>query len=319
MRFYLGIPAILLILLNALSCTGNSKKEIPNEPDEVFNINIADMSARDPFVFVDPVTKMYYLPVSGGNHVKMYKSKDLTMWKDEGIAFEPQADFWGKTDFWAPDLYMYDGKYYLFVTFSSEAGMRGTSILVSDSAGGTYQPLVNTPLTPADWMALDGSLYVDDEGTPWHIYCHEWVQVKDGEVVAQKLTKDLKSVDGEPVILFKASQAPWAPVNKEDGNYVTDAPVINKMPDGKLIMTWSSFDKSGKYNIGVCHSESGNVLGPWIHEEEALVDNNGGHAMLFKDLNGQMKISYHSPNAGEPARIMIQDVKYENGKLSVVK
>lgn len=318
MKFHLGIIAILAITFSTLSCAGNSKKETPVEPEEVFDINISDISMRDPFVFVDPETKMYYIPANGGNKVKMYKSKDLKMWKDVGVVFEPAADFWGKTDFWAPDLYMYKGKYYLFVTFSGEDKIRGTSILVADKADGTYLPLENKPTTPANWMALDGALYVDNDGTPWHIYCHEWLQVKDGEVVAQKLSADLKTAVGDPVVLFKASQGPWTPDNKADGNYVTDAPVINKMADGRLVMTWSSFDKDNKYNIGVCYSDNG-VLGPWVHDELPLVDNNGGHAMLFTDFDGQMRISYHSPNDGAPAKITIQPVKYENGKLTIVK
>lgn len=316
MKIYAHLVAVFLIALITFSCSGNVKKETSVEPEEIFDLNIAEISMRDPFIFADPETKMYYVPANGGGKVKMYKSKDLKKWKSLGAVFEPQPDFWGKKDFWAPDLYQYDGKYYLFVTFSDEAGMRGTSVLVSDKVDGPYQPLVNGPLTPADWMALDGALYVDDDGTPWHIYCHEWLQVKDGEVVAQKLTKDLKAVDGEPVVLFSASQAPWTPDNKEDGNYVTDAPTINKMPDGKLVMTWSSFGRDGKYNIGVCYSDNG-VLGPWVHGEESLVNNDGGHPMLFTDFDGQLNISYHSPNGGTPARITIEPVKYENGVFSI--
>ncbi|MDR2954406.1 MAG: glycoside hydrolase family 43 protein [Prevotella sp.] len=318
MKFYVWTISVLLAL-STLSCTSKSDKKAESaEPEETFDIDLADISMRDPFILADPETQSYYIPANGGKNIKMYKSKDLKKWKDLGVVFQPKEDFWGKTDFWAPDLYIYDGKYYLFVTFSSTEGIRGTSVLVADKADGPYEPLVNTPLTPADWMALDGALYVDDEGTPWHIYCHEWLQVKDGEVIAQKLTKDLKTTDGEPVVLFKASQAPWTPDGKEDGNYVTDAPIINKMSDGKLIMIWSSFGKDGKYNIGVCYSEDG-VLGPWIHGEESLVDNNGGHGMLFKDFEGNMRISYHSPNDGAPARIIISPVKYENGKFTIVK
>lgn len=318
MKNYLQMIPVVFAVATLFSC--KFKTEVKETPGpEVFDVEIAGMSVRDPFIFVDQETKMYYMPVnSAGKAVGMYKSKDLKKWKSLGNVFEPQTDFWGKADFWAPDLYHYDGKYYLFVTFSSETGMRGTSVLVSDNVTGQYEPLVNAPLTPADWMALDGALYIDDDGTPWHIYCHEWLQVKDGEVVAQKITKDLKTVDGEPVVLFTASQAPWTPDDKVDGNYVTDAPTINKMPDGRLVMTWSSFGRDGKYNIGVCYSENG-VLGPWVHGEESLVDNDGGHPMLFTDFDGQLKISYHSPNSGAPERITIEPVKYENGVLSIVK
>ncbi|NDV93975.1 glycosyl hydrolase family 43 [Dysgonomonas sp. 521] len=318
-KFYKNCLVFTLLILGFCNCSSKNtiEKEPPIEQVEVFNIKLSDISARDPFILADPQTKMYYLHKSQGNWIQVYKSKDLKMWKDEGESFRKKEDYWGKQSFWAPDEYYYKGKYYLFITSSNEAIKRGSSILVSDNAMNKFEPLVNAPATPADWMSLDASLYVDEKNVPWLIYCHEWIQVTDGEVVAQQLSEDLKTTVGDPVVLFKASDAAWVGPHVSDGksNYVTDASFIFRMDDGKLALTWSSMDKNGKYCIGVCYSENG-VFGPWVHDAEPLNNDNGGHAMLFKDFDNNLMISYHSPNDG-PAKVMIKPVKTENGKLKI--
>lgn len=54
-----------------------------------------------------------------------------------------------------------------------------------------FVPLSDGPVTPADWECLDGTLYVAADGTPYLVFCHEWLQVKDGEMCAMPLTPDL--------------------------------------------------------------------------------------------------------------------------------
>ena len=86
------------------------------------------------------------------------------------------------------------------------------------------------------------------------IFSVEWngpnVRNRTGEVWAQRLRCDLTDTEGEPHLLFRASDAPWVTsLSIPGGGYVTDAPYIWK--DGKsgnLILLWSSF--SPRYSIG---------------------------------------------------------------------
>ena len=41
------------------------------------------------------------------------------------------------------------------------------------------------------------------------VFCHEWLQVQDGQICAIRMEEDLSDSIGEPVILFRASEAPW--------------------------------------------------------------------------------------------------------------
>ena len=54
-----------------------------------------------------------------------------------------------------------------------------TAVLKSVSLYGPFELHSDGVVTPHEWCCLDGSLYVDDDGTPWMVFCHEWQQVGD--------------------------------------------------------------------------------------------------------------------------------------------
>ena len=41
------------------------------------------------------------------------------------------------------------------------------------------------------------------------VYAHEWIQKVDGTMEAIPLNDDLTAAAGDPIHLFKASDAPW--------------------------------------------------------------------------------------------------------------
>ena len=191
--------------------------------------------------------------------------------------------------------------------------------MVSDRPDGGISPLVNGPVTPADWMCLDGSLYVDDSGTPWLLFCREWLEVGNGEVYLQQLANDLKTTVGDPILLLNAGSAAWTGTITAHGTtgYVTDAPFVFKAMNGHLLMLWSSFTKAGKYAIGVARSESGDLAGPWTLDDTPINDDHGGHAMLFR-ASGRLMISYHAPNDA-PSYPVLYEVVENDGNLTIMK
>ena len=304
-------------LLVSLSACGGESGSSETGPQTGFDVETESLKCRDPFIYWHEQTDRYYLHVNGGGKIKCYTSKDLRWWRDEGDSFTPPHDFWGTQDFWAPDLYEYKGRYYLFVTFSAPDCNRGTSILVADHPAGPFEPLVNAPVTPKDQMCLDGSLYVDEEGVPWLLYCREWLETIDGEIYAVQLTDDLKAMKGTPKLLFHASEAPWVGDITAQGvtGKVTDAPFVIRGEDGRVYMTWSSFRAdNGRYAIGVAYSD-GKITDPWTHASTPLISG-GGHAMLFHTKAKRMMISYHAPNTA-PSYLTLRKAYIYQGKLLV--
>ena len=309
-------------ILSACNDMYNNVEKFARGENIYYNIDAKEWHVRDPFIFVNKNEQMYYLHVNEISYIGVYKSKDLKQWRKVGKSFIPDAGFWGTKDFWAPDVIFYQGKYYLLVTFSSDTQKRGTGILVSDAVTGPFVPLKNEASTPTGWTCLDATLHIDDEGNPWLLYSHEWIEVTDGQVVAQRLSPDLKTLTGEPVILFSATDAPWVgsiqyDLNPDIRGYITDAPFLYKSPaSGKLFMLWSSFDKKGKYAIGLAESSNGRIDGTWIQHPEPLNNDDGGHAMIFEDLEGILRISYHATNT--VSRIIIREIQEENGALVIL-
>lgn len=260
-----------------------------------------DIRIRDPFIYTDKENGCYYMygttALTGGTFdtertFAVYKTADLESFEDAKLIFDgSKIGFWADKNYWSPEMHKYNGKYYLFASFKADGKCRATQILVCDTPDGTFVPLSDKPATPEDWECLDGTLWVED-GVPYIVFCHEWLQVKDGEIWAQALTADLSAPVGEPFMLFKASDAKDVnELQKGTGNYVTDGPFFYK-EDGKLNMIWSSF-LDGRYVVLKAQSDS--IKGKWSHLGSQL-DFDGGHAMLFETLDGERMISLHSPN-----------------------
>ena len=235
---------------------------------------------------------------------EIYVSENLYDWSEPIRAFDAEscdnAAFDGYKNFWAPEIFEYKGKFYIFATYRSRTTEhRGCAVFRSDRPDGKYELITNGHLTPSDWDCIDNSLYVDENGDPWMIFVHEWTSMpnKIGGMCAVRMSEDLTELVGEITNLFYANDAPWAP-----GNGVTDGPFVYRFDSGKLAMIWSGWSPVG-YCIGVAYSENG-VLGPWVQEEKCLYakgigdyrfGRDGGHGFIFRDLEGKLRVAFHGP------------------------
>jgi hypothetical protein len=282
--------------------------------------HLADFFVHDPWILAHEESRTYYL-YSGARQndrgtnrsgTLTYKSKNLRDWDGPYMVFLIPDGTWANPaeGAWAPEVHRYRDRYYLFVTLHNSGRvidrppdawrvthMRGTIIAVADSPEGPFVPIkIDGPVPPADFMTLDGTLYVED-GVPWMVYAHEWIQKIDGTMEAVPLKPDLSAAAGDPIHLFKASDAPWLNANqkpsKRQNNYVTDGPELYRTKTGQLLMLWSSYDR-GSYVETVARSESGKLAGPW-KQLAPLVGNDSGHGMLFKTFEGQLMMVLHQP------------------------
>lgn len=308
----MSVKRMTLILATALAVATPAWPQ-PRGPQDSNEITpLANIRMRDPCIMPDAVTQTYYIVGSGGNSVRVYTSKDLKTWQGPKTIFRTPEDVWGGIrviGIWAPEMHKYQGKYYLFLTFDTRDPLseqwrnwlprvtRGSQVLVGDSPMGPFTPFQNRSTLPPDMMTLDGTLWVED-GVPYMVFCHEWVQIVNGSIDFIRLKDDLSGTVGEPKTLFYAAEAPWSTMDKARGNNVTDAPYLCLGKTGKLYMIWSSFGKGG-YNEGIAISASGKLAGPWAQQAEPLYSKDGGHGMLFTTFDGRLMMVLHSPNGRE--------------------
>lgn len=272
-------------------------------------ITLGKIRMRDVCILPDQKTKTYYMIGSARRGVRAYTSKDLLNWVGPEVIFRAPDDIWGDipiVSIWAPEMHAYKDQYYLFLTFDTRNEFpeqwrywlprvtRGSQVLAGDSPAGPFKPFRKHSTLPVDMMTLDGTLWVED-GIPYMVFCHEWVQITNGAVEYIRLKDDLSETVGEPVILFRGEDAPWSLSGKRFGNHVTDGPYLYRSRSGKLFMIWSS-GGAGGYTTGIAISDSGRLAGPWRQQAAPVFQDNGGHGMLFKTFEGALMMVLHAPN-----------------------
>lgn len=306
-------------------------------------LRLWEFHVHDPWILPHEETRTYYLYTAGRPEllstnragVVTYKSKDMKDWAGPYVVFMVPDGIWANPTegAWAPEVHRYNGRFYLFVTLHNSERIidrppdawrithwRGTTIAVADSPEGPFVVLkTNAPVPPAEFMSLDGTLYIED-GVPWMVYAHEWVQIIDGTMEAIPLKPDLSDAAGAPIHLFKASDAPWINAqrkpSKRENRYVTDGPELFRTKTGQLLMLWSSYDKDG-YVQTVARSKSGKLAGPW-EQLEPLVRGDSGHGMLFRTFEGQLMLVLHHP-FGRNARAKLYDIEDMGDNLRVIR
>lgn len=273
-------------------------------------MKLSEINIRDPFVL--PYDGKYYMYGSRGFEATgfdVYESGDLENWNMIASVFEYHKGFWGEKEFWAPEVHQYNGKFYMFASFNSETEHRGTQILLADSPKGPFSEHSDKAITPHNDDCLDGTLYVDERGIPYLIYCHEWTQIGNGTVCAAELSKDLKRLVSEPVVLWKGSDACKADECFMSGQYITDGPFVIKIGD-ELICLWSTII-NGSYKQIISRSDNGGIFGNWTVDEKFLYDDDGGHGMIFETFEGDKMFIYHSPNTLKEERPHMKSISLE--------
>lgn len=299
-KLYLAVACCFLFLF-VLTAQNRATPEVRK------NVPMDSIVLSDPCILADAKTKMYYMTGSGG---LLWKSKDMKFWDGPYTVAKTDSNSWMGPHpmIWAAELHHYKNKYYYFATFTNRAvkidtvkgnviERRACHVLVSDQPEGPYVPMKDSIYLPANKPTLDGTFWVDTDGMPYLVYCHEWLQNLDGTIEKIALKPDLSGTSGEAKLLFRASEAPWSREKDEQGNdrpnKVTDGPYLFRTATGRLGMIWTSWIYD-VYTQGVAYSASGTLNGPWTQEKEPITPPNYGHGMLFRSLDGKLLMSLHS-------------------------
>lgn len=255
-----------------------------------------EINIRDPFVLVHE-GKYYMYGTRARNFgcetggFDVYVGTDLENWSSPKEVFNSVKHGYNRHVNWAPEVHKVGDSYYLFATFTKPNNLRGTYILRSESPEGEFVPHSDGAVTPYEWECLDGTLY-EENGKRYCVFCHEHTQILNGTICYVELSEDLTHAVSEPVELFDAGSYLGREAD-DDWHNVTDGPFMYRLKSGKLIMIWST--NNGKYLQCVATSDNGSLKGKWSHLDPIFTED-GGHGMLFKDLEGELRLTLHCPN-----------------------
>jgi hypothetical protein len=338
----------------------------PTDPTTVatsFPLTMPQMTLHDPYILPDATSHTYFLYTanskgmsgSSAHGIMAYQSKDLIHWSTPTVVYTvpTSSTAWNLDQApWAPEVHLYNGKYYLFTTLHNPSDItdpaqtgedstrwiatyrRASILAVSDTPVGPFVDMnVAAPLTDPKFDTLDGTLWVDPTGKPYLVFANEWLQKLDGTMDALPLSQDLSKATGAPIFLWKSSDAPWYQDPSYGGiytsvtddkqlsakqltGYVTDGPEMYTTPNGSIVSLWTTY-RDDTYTETQAISRTGNINGPW-EQLPALIWGDKGHGMVFTDFSGAMHMVMHNHMSSGTPRGEIYDMKLTNNGFQVV-
>lgn len=250
---------------------------------------------------------------------RYYHSPNLIDWAPGGWLWRREATGWVDGRLWAPEVCAYRGRFYL--TYSGQ--LRGVTpmrmlmgLAVSDGPEGPYRDL-RTPWFDPGYSTIDGHILVDEDGTPWLYFSRNGRRdgYDYGTIYGVRLSEDLLSPCGEPVLLLEADQ-PWE-LEIRDWNRCNEGSAVWRDGD-HYVMTYSAnhYMYPG-YGIGVARAV--HPLGPWAKDpanplaasDPATGVSGPGHNSVVLSPDGSERfVVYHAhadPTAPSADRVVYID------------
>ena len=243
----------------------------------------------DPFVFVEDGT--YYIVGTSdrdGNVIDCYTTEDFVNYERHTAIYNPASiGSWESANaaIYAPELYCFDGLYYMYYSANDRSGIRRNSVVVADNPLGPYKAIQNNTVNGlaepvfldknSSFGVLDATVFTDDDGEMYMYYsvsCNE-----NQHIVGVKLNSPYEADWStykkivEPGAL-NSSNTILKPMTWEmfrEGLPIAEAPFVIKS-EGKYYMTYSVNGCWNKY-YNVCYAVSDSPLGNFEKPYEAGV------------------------------------------------
>ncbi|WP_149304353.1 glycoside hydrolase family 43 protein [Pareuzebyella sediminis] len=299
----IALYAILSGVFLLCACK-NRKKQIQKERSETTHLtytNPLDVEFGDPYILNDG-QGMYYMYGTGGvkDGFATYSSQNLVDWKFEGQVYQGNTkDSWNLKNFWAPEVYKIDSKYYLFYSAdrknnpTNELETFAIGVAVSDSPKGPFTDIKNEPLFDPGYPIIDANVFQDDDGKYYLYYsraCYkhpveseiaDWArdeeiydEIEESWVYGVELASNFTEVVGDPVLVLRP------PLKMDDKNAewesrsVTSKEINRRWTEGSF-----TFKRNGTYyimysanhyagpNYAVGYATAEDPLGPFTKAE----------------------------------------------------
>ena len=289
---------ILVILCLLLGIQVSSCQDTSTERKVSASNNPLDVKFGDPYVLYDKKSDMYYMYGTGGvsNGFAVYSSTDLVHWENKGVVYtNKQEKSWGTKDFWAPEVYNYKDKYYMFYSAhwkenpNNELENYKIGVAVSDSPLGPFIDLTGEPLFDPGYPIIDANVYFSEDGKLYLYYsrcCYKhaieseiatWAkkkgmfdEIEESWIYGVELSSDFSGVIGEPVLLLRPPvkmddiQSAWESRSVSSGEINrrwTEGSYLFKDKDLYYMMYSANYYAGENYAVG--YATATHPLGPF--------------------------------------------------------
>jgi len=276
--------------------------------------NPLPIELADPFIFREG--DAYYLFGTAANDgFAVWTSSDLVNWTKRDHVFRRTSETWSRRDFWAPELFKHQGKYYLHFTAmggGKERNRRHRRIVLAhgDSPLGPFEE-IKAPWFDdgsGDRPIIDGHVFRDHDG---QLYLYSVAldappKHKCFDIQVRKLDDQLNV--SPDVTMCVSPTLDW------EGDLVNEGPIVLRHGDTYL-MTWSANPYwERNYSVGLATAKS--PLGPWTKSPQPIlkasdhISGPGHHCFIDSPDGKELFIAYHvhrDPKDGRAGRMLAID------------
>lgn len=245
--------------------------EIQVKEDQFYQNPLEINQIGDPFVLKSSDGNYYCYPTSDPNRgYKVWISQDMVHWKKKAEnVYIKERDGWATSDFWAPEIYEWDGMYYMYYTARwKEGSSLRIGVATSESPLGPFKDVSNKPMFDFGHAVIDANVFIDDDGQGYLYYSRDCSENRVGgynesHIYGIKLSDNKLEVVGEPILLAKPEQ-PWE-LESGDTRWNEGAFVFKR--DNIYYMMYSANFYGGRqYSLGYATSDS--PLGEYVKYEK---------------------------------------------------
>lgn len=285
---------VILLLSSAAIAGCNSSNRSTGDP--VTYTNPLPVALGDPFVLYASDGK-YYMYGTGGveKGFGAYSSDNLADWQYEGEVYSgDHQQSWTLKNYWAPEVYEKDGKYYMF--FSADWKVNPTNelenfrigVAVADQPTGPFKEMSDKPLFDPGYPVIDANILqyngktylyysrccyknpVESEVADWARAEKLFDEIEESWVYGVEISNDFTTVIGEPVLLLQPPSEMSDPQTEWESRSVTSGEVNRRWTEGsfafeqgdKIYMMYSA-NYFGGQNYAVGYATSTHPLGPF--------------------------------------------------------
>ena len=257
----------------------------------------------DPFVLRASDGTYYCYATSAPDGFKAWSSPDLVNWADIGYIYKRREDSWGASDFWAPEVVDYGGKYFLH--YSARWGENQSlriGVATADSPGGPFVDVFNHPMFDFGYAAIDGHVFFDDDGRKYFYYSRDCSEnVVDGRheshIYVAELNDDLTSLNDEPLLITKPEQE-WECRSGPEWVW-NEGSFVLKHNSRYYLMYSANFYASRDYSVGYAVAER--PIGPFVKavhnpilfSPNAAISGPGHNSVTTSPNGSELFIVYH--------------------------
>lgn len=219
----------------------------------------------DPFVLYDEASGKYYMYCTGGKF-RCWSSDTFKSWTELGDAYTVTEKSFGTQNYWAPEVYKWNGAYYMVYSAArkvegslSSTGLRHSiGLAKADTPAGPFTDVYDHPLFAPDYSVIDASLLFDDDGKIYLYYardCSENVVngKKTSQVYGIELAADLSGTVGDPVLLATPTSA-WE--LKSGSTVWNEGPCVFKQNGIYYLLFTANYYASAAYSVGYATASS---------------------------------------------------------------